>query len=187
MSPQIGLPTIKEDEKAVRTVGWDEDDPLHPHRLPSVKKWVIVLLLCIATICMGFTSSLYASGQDQLIQQMALSREVATLGLSLFIGGLGLGPMFLAPLSEFFGRKPIYLASLILFMVWLVPCAVAKNPATLLVARFLDGVSGSALTSVAGGTVGDLFSREELITPLMFFTASPLSVVLVWITRHQDD
>lgn len=43
----------------------------------------------------------------------------------------------------------------------------------MLIARFLDGISGSAFLSVAGGTVGDMFSRETLQLPMMVFTAAP--------------
>jgi MFS family permease len=55
----------------------------------------------------------------------------------------------------------------------LVYSLVAPNIQTLIVARFFSGVSGSAFLSVAGGTVGDLFHRNELGGPMMFYTASP--------------
>lgn len=42
----------------------------------------------------------------------------------------------------------------------MIPCAVARNMQTMLVARFLDGLAGSAFLSVAGGTVGDLFAKH---------------------------
>lgn len=45
-------------------------------------------------------SSLYTLTYDQLVPEFHSSREVATLGLSLFVAGLGLGPMILSPLSE---------------------------------------------------------------------------------------
>ena len=57
--------------------------------------------------------------------------------------GLGLGPMCLGPLSEFYGRRPIYVCSFAFFLIWLIPCAVAKNFETELVARFIDGFAGS--------------------------------------------
>lgn len=37
----------------------------------------------------------------------------------------------------------------------------------MLVARFFDGVAGAAFLSVAGGTVGDMFPRNELAAPMM--------------------
>lgn len=43
----------------------------------------------------------------------------------------------------------------------------------MLVARFLDGLAGSAFLSVAGGTIGDLFDRSQLQAPMMIYSASP--------------
>lgn len=81
--------------------------------------------------------------------------------------------MVLGPLSEFYGRRPIYIVSIGFFLIWLIPSAVAQNIETMLISRFLDGLAGSAFLSVAGGTVGDLFSRQQLQAPMMIFTASP--------------
>lgn len=44
---------------------------------------------------------------------------------------------------------------------------------TLLVVRFLDGLSGSAFLSVAGGTVVDMFIPQELLVPMTIFTGAP--------------
>ena len=96
--------------------------------------------------------------------------------------------MIVAPLSEvnissvicgratdilqFYGRRPIYIVSLAMFAIWIIPCAVARNIQTLFIARFIDGFAGSAFLSVAGGTVGDMFARHELQAPMMIYTAS---------------
>jgi MFS family permease len=120
---------------------------------------------------------------SQLIPEFHTSRIVCTLGLSLFVAGLGTGPMLLSPLSEvriytymicraspciftlltmhqFYGRRPIYICSFTFFLIFMIPCAVARNIQTMLVARFLDGLAGSAFLSVAGGTVGDMFAKH---------------------------
>jgi multidrug resistance protein len=77
------------------------------------------------------------------------------------------------PSSEFYGRRPIYLVSFSMFFIWIIPSAVAQNIQTMLIARFFDGLSGSAFLSVAGGTVGDMFNREQLQLPMLIYTASP--------------
>jgi MFS family permease len=59
------------------------------------------------------------------------------------------------------------------FLIFVIPSAVAQNIQTMLISRFLDGLSGSAFLSVAGGTVGDLFNREQLQFPMLVYTASP--------------
>ncbi|KAK8024482.1 MFS general substrate transporter [Apiospora rasikravindrae] len=155
-------------------VRWDggDSDPLNPRSLSSLRKWLIFAVVSVSALCVTFTSSVYTSTLGQITQEFGVSNIVGTLGLSLFIIGLAVGPMLLGPLSEFYGRRPIYLVSLTFFLIWLVPEAVAKNIATMLVGRFLCGVSGSAFLAVAGGTAGDLFSREQLTAPMVVFTAT---------------
>ncbi|KAF2223684.1 major facilitator superfamily domain-containing protein [Elsinoe ampelina] len=148
-------------------------DPMNPRSRRKAQKWLINLILSCGSLCTTCTAAVYTQSYPQLERELGVSRIVATLGLSLYIMGLGIGPMFLGPLSEFYGRRPIYLASFSFFLIWLIPCAVAPNIQTLLVGRFLDGISGSAFLSVAGGTVGDLFDRDELSLPMMVYTASP--------------
>ena len=150
-----------------------ESDPMNPRSFSKIRKWVIVLIVSAGSTCVTCASSMYTLTYSQITTEFHISREVATLGLSLFVVGLGLGPMVLGPLSEFYGRRPIYIISFAFFMIWLIPCAVAKNIETELVSRFIDGFAGSAFLSVAGGTVGDMFVRNELQAPMMIFTASP--------------
>lgn len=53
----------------------------------------------ILTVTRTCTSSIYTSTYAQITKEFHCSKIVATLGLSLFIMGLGLGPMLLGPLS----------------------------------------------------------------------------------------
>ncbi|KAH3913841.1 hypothetical protein HBI56_057150 [Parastagonospora nodorum] len=156
------------------TVTWDGDaDPENPRSMSKLRRWCIVLICSSSSLCVTCTSSLYTSTYSQLEPEFGSSRLVCTLGLSLFVAGLGTGPMVLSPLSEFYGRRPIYLCSFAFFLIWMFPCAFANNIQTMLIARFLDGLAGSAFLSVAGGTVGDMFAKHELSAPMMVYTASP--------------
>ncbi|CAI6331964.1 unnamed protein product [Periconia digitata] len=150
-----------------------DSDPMNPRSLPKWRRWSIVLICAASSLCVTCTSSLYTSTYSQLIPDFHTSRIVCTLGLSLFVAGLGTGPMILSPLSEFYGRRPIYIVSFAFFFIFMIPCAFAQNIQTMLVVRFLDGLAGSAFLSVAGGTVGDLFAKHELSAPMMVYTASP--------------
>lgn len=173
-APFPPLPLAQEQEKDFTvTFAPDDSDPLSPRNKSTPRKWSIVLILSSSALCVTCASALYTSTYEQLMPELDISRLVATLGLSLFVCGLGLGPMFLSPLSEFYGRRPVYVAAFGLYLIWLVPCALARNLATMLVARFLDGLAGSAFLSVAGGTVGDMFPKDKLSLPMMVYTASP--------------
>ena len=100
-------------------VHWDGDnDPMNPRSMSKARKWVIVLIVSATSLCVYVsggpncwhvgvltdgrtcTSSLYTSTYGQITKEFHCSQIVATLGLSLFVMGLGIGPMLLAPLSE---------------------------------------------------------------------------------------
>ncbi|GFZ44363.1 hypothetical protein JCM24511_02085 [Saitozyma sp. JCM 24511] len=86
----------------------------------------------------------YSTGVEQMQKEFGFSTEVGTVGLSLFILGFALGPMLLAPLSEYWGRRPVYLVSWTIFTLFQLPLALAKNLQTILVCRFIQGFAGSA-------------------------------------------
>ncbi|KAM6515581.1 hypothetical protein FSOLCH5_009806 [Fusarium solani] len=123
-----------------------------------------------AGLCFTTASSIYSSTYAQMDAEFNCSRIVSTLGISTYVLGIGFGPMFLGPLSEFFGRRLIYLIAWTLYVLWIIPQAVAHNIATMVVARLFDGLAGSAFLAVSGGTVSDLFNRDELQAPMLFYS-----------------
>ncbi|QMW27471.1 hypothetical protein G4B84_002760 [Aspergillus flavus NRRL3357] len=200
------------DESSTFVVSWDENDPMNPRNFNTMRRWLIVIICSLGSLCVTCTSSMYTATYDQITEEFNCSRLIATLGLSFFIWGLGMslshqelawlpclvsdlyssqvsarcfwGPyqrfvyptpgfIALANAPQFYGRRYIYITSFTIFLIWLIPCAVAKNIETMIVCRFFNGVAGSAFLSVAGGTVGDLFARHELSAPMMLYTASP--------------
>jgi hypothetical protein len=150
-----------------------DSDPWNPRNKTTLRKWVIVLIGSACSLCVTCASALYTSTYDQMMVDYHISRLVATVGLTTYVCGLGLGPMVLAPLSEFYGRRMIYICAFGMFFIWMIPCAVAPNIGSMLVFRFIDGLAGSAFLSVAGGTVGDMFPKDKLSAPMMIYTASP--------------
>ncbi|KAL2260944.1 hypothetical protein VTK26DRAFT_4928 [Humicola hyalothermophila] len=140
--------------------------------MPTWRKWVIIGITSTGSFCVTNASASYTATYTQMIAEFNTSRLVATVGLSTFVLGIALGP-FWSPLAEFYGRRPIYLASFAGFIIWLVPSAVAKNIETMIVARFFQGLAGSAFLSVSGGTVGDLFSRDTMLAPMAIFALAP--------------
>lgn len=131
---------------------------------------------CATGLISGYrtvNSTAYTFTYAQIEPEFHTSREVATLGLSFFVLGLACGPLFLAPLSEFYGRRWIYIGSFTMVFIFIIPCAVAQNIETIIITRFFDGVAGSTFLSVAGGTIGDMFDKSELSMPMMVYSGSP--------------
>ncbi|KAL9060639.1 MAG: hypothetical protein Q9162_000590 [Coniocarpon cinnabarinum] len=157
-------------------VQWQPDldhDPTSPRSISKPRKWLVTFAVASSSFCVTCNSSIYTTIYDQIDPRFHISREVSTLGLTTFVGGLMVGPMLLAPLSEFYGRRPIYICAYVMVFVWIIPCAVAQNIGTILVTRWFDGFFASAFLSVAGGTIGDMFHKHELSFPMMVYSGSP--------------
>lgn len=116
--------------------------------------------------CSNLTASImvstaYGSGIPGLKQDFGITDSTTpVLGISTYLLGLALGPLCLAPLSEMYGRRPIYIVAMLIFTVMLLPSALAQNFATLLVARFFAAFAGSVMISNAGGTLNDIATPE---------------------------
>ncbi|GAA95045.1 uncharacterized protein L969DRAFT_104736 [Mixia osmundae IAM 14324] len=166
------LAETKEDKDPF-LVSFADDDPESPLSWPAWKRWSIVLIISMGATCVTCASSMVASTYTAVEPEFGISEEVATLSLSLFVWGLGISPLFLAPLSETYGRRPIYLISFALFLLFNIPVAAAHNAATWLVGRTLTGLFAAPFLSVAGGSVTDMFSGPKTGRPMAIFTASP--------------
>lgn len=173
---QNASPGATPPEKDPYEVGWEngDSDPDNPRSMAHWRKWSVVCITSFGSFCVTNASSIYTSTYRQMDAEFGCSQIVATLGLSFFVLGIALGP-FWSPLAEFYGRRPIYLASFGAFLIWLIPAAVARNIQTMIVVRFFQGLAGSAFLSVSGGTVSDMFARNQMQAPMAVFTLAPFA------------
>ena len=71
--------------------------------------------------------------------------------------------MLWSPLSEIpmIGRNPIYLATLVVFVAFQVPTALATNFGMLLAFRFLTGFFGSPVLATGGASLADIWTPAK--------------------------
>lgn len=76
------------------------DDSDNPRNWSPWHKWRIVLAITLVDLSVSWAASGYSPAEKDMEMIFGVSAEVGTLGLSLYVLGLALGPMTLAPLSE---------------------------------------------------------------------------------------
>ncbi|KAF9239988.1 major facilitator superfamily domain-containing protein, partial [Melanogaster broomeanus] len=103
------------------------------------------------------------SGMQQQIQDyFQTTNFIATLGVGLFNFGSIFGPLIGAPLSELYGRRPVYIGSSVGFVSsFLSGCSAVPNNCQLVDVSALAGLIGSAVFSLYGGSLSDMFSPDE--------------------------
>ncbi|KZP22408.1 MFS general substrate transporter [Athelia psychrophila] len=146
---------------------------LNPQLAPVLKRWITVLVIFSASLCVTCSSSIAASTEAGMASEFGVSKEVTVLGISLFVMGLGLGPLVVGPLSEVHGRNIVYCLSYAAFFAFSWPIAFAPDIAVFLVFRFVTGLCGSAFLSVAGGSVSDMFPNASVANPMAVYTLTP--------------
>ncbi|KAM0546936.1 hypothetical protein ACHAPJ_010596 [Fusarium lateritium] len=154
-------------------VQWIPEDPRNPLLFSTAKRWFITMSVALATLAVALVSSAYTGGITEIIQEFNLSREVSTLGVSLFVVGFAVGPLIWAPLSEVFGRQILFVITYAGLTIFNVACAVAPNGASLLVFRFLAGAFGSSPLTNAGGAIADMFPASQRGLAMAIFAAMP--------------
>lgn len=100
--------------------------------------------------CRTFASSAPSGIVPQLMAKFSFGTEVATLTIALFVAGYCVGPLLWGPLSEQYGRKPVFLISFTAYTGFQVGCALSQNTASILIFRFLGGVFAAAPLANSG-------------------------------------
>ena len=92
----------------------------------------------------------------------------AQVVITSFVFGMGLGTLFVGPLSDAYGRKPVIYAGAGLYALTALACYFANSLDTLLIARVLQGMSVAAARVVSMAIMRDLFKGREMAKIMSF-------------------
>lgn len=102
------------------------------------------------------------------------NQELASFVVSVYVLGYAFGPIIIAPLSELYGRVPVYHVSNVLFIVFTIACAVPSNLNMLIGWRFLQGTFGSCPLTIGGGTISDMIIQHKRGGVMAIWALGPL-------------
>ncbi|KAL7620166.1 hypothetical protein AAE478_009159 [Parahypoxylon ruwenzoriense] len=145
-----------------------------PLTWPTARKGIMVAISCIATCFTAYAAGAYSECADLLAANLKTTREGALVGVTTFCIGFAVAPMALAPISEVYGRYPIFAVAGLVFVVFQAVCGVVTNLAGILIARFLKGVGGSVFSTMVGGVIADMYEKEDRNTPMALFSGAVL-------------
>ncbi|KAK6457376.1 multidrug resistance protein 2 [Scheffersomyces xylosifermentans] len=157
--------TVKGEEDSKVIVTWDsEDDPENPYNWPLYQKLLLLGELAFLTVSVYMAAAIYTPGVTDIMEKFDISETLATLPLTLFVIGYGLGPMFLSPMTEnaAIGRTNVYIITLFIFFILQIPTALSNNIAGLCVLRFISGFFASPALATGGATIGDIISMPYM-------------------------
>ena len=104
----------------------------NPFLWSKTRKSFMTWLSCLITVSAAYSSGSYIATADQLTQKWGISSVAYNTGITIFTVGFGIAPMALAPLSEEYGRRPVFLASGLLYVGKIMPASTASKSGLLM-------------------------------------------------------
>lgn len=126
------------------------------------QKWFLMSWVIIMCTFSPMISSICAPGTSLTLEEFDVSsRTIGTLMITIYVLGYAVGPLFLAPLSEMYGRAVVINWSTAFFNAFLLGCSLAPNMPALIAMRLLAGIGGSAIMTIVSSCIGDVFRVHE--------------------------
>lgn len=119
-------------------VDFEENDPDDPRSWPLWYRSYTIFAVSFATWSTVLYSSSYTSSMPGMMKEFGITSEpVATLGVTTYLFGLAIGSLVLAPMSEIWGRRPVYIGAMAFFCIMVLPCALGTSLGEILGVRFI--------------------------------------------------
>ncbi|OCK83025.1 MFS transporter [Lepidopterella palustris CBS 459.81] len=147
------------------------NDPGNPKNWSKGKKWAITVSMSTIVFTVTFASTVYSVAIGVVAEKFHVAPVVSTLGVSLFVLGFVFGPILFGPASEVFGRRIPMFAGYLVFAIFQIPVAVARNIETIMLGRFLGGFFAAAPISIVGGALADIWDPIERAYAICVFAA----------------
>lgn len=141
---------------------------------PSPPTWLLVALTSIGP----FTLQILVPSLPGLARLFGVAPASAQLALTGYLAGVAVGQLLYGPLSDRFGRKPLAVAGLALFLAASLAAAFAATVSGLILGRIVQAVGGCSGMVLARAMIRDCFPRDRAASVMAFvlagMTAAPM-------------
>jgi DHA1 family bicyclomycin/chloramphenicol resistance-like MFS transporter len=136
---------------------------------PTAKPSLIALLIAVAAVSpLGI--NMYLPSMPGMARAFAVDFTTIQLTLSLYLAAMALGQLIIGSLSDRFGRRPVLLIGLTVFMIGSLICLSAQNVGVLIGGRVVQAVGGCAGITLSRAIVRDLYGRNQVASMIGYVT-----------------
>lgn len=132
---------------------------------------LLPIILLLAPIS-GMGIDIYTPSLPHISTVFAVSHFVAKNTITVYLLGFALGQIFAGSLSEVYGRKPVLIVGLVVFIISCLTAAAAKNIEVLIISRFIQGLAVTAPVVMVKALATDSYTREEMKKISTYFVIS---------------
>ncbi|KAK5047383.1 hypothetical protein LTR84_006906 [Exophiala bonariae] len=138
-----------------------EDSQNDPLNWPAWRRDLALLSLGFYCMLGGGITPILAAGFHDVADTYHVTYAQVALTTGLYMMGLGVGSVLFSPTAILYGKRPVYLASAVMFILTSVWCAMAPSYAQLATARVFQGISVSPVECLPSATIAEIFFLHE--------------------------
>lgn len=121
----------------------------------------LIFLIFLLNMTGPMSTDLYLSAFPTLLNEFGTTEEILNFTLVGFFISFAIGMLFIGPLSDKIGRKPVLLAGIFIYGLSSLFCSFSTNVEMLILFRITQAIGAGGMVSVSTAMVKDSFSDEE--------------------------
>jgi DHA1 family bicyclomycin/chloramphenicol resistance-like MFS transporter len=136
---------------------------------PGASPAFIALLVAVAAVSpLGI--NMYLPSMPGMARALEVDFTTIQLTLSLYLAAMAFGQLIMGPMSDRFGRRPVLLIGLGIFVIGSLICLTAQNVGLLIIGRIVQAVGGCAGITLSRAIVRDLYGRNQVASMIAYVT-----------------
>lgn len=132
-----------------------------PSTPPAVPPASFAVFLVAITALGPMSTDFYLPALPALARALGTDTAGAQLTLSVYMIGFAFGQLILGPLSDRYGRRPVMLAGMAVYVLAAAACALATSIGALVAARFVMALGACAGPVLGRAVVRDIYGPHD--------------------------
>lgn len=132
------------------------------------RRFLLMLIAVAAVSPLGI--NLYLPSMPGMAAALEVDYAAVQFTLSVYLAAVALGQLFIGPVSDRYGRRPVLLGGLVMFVVGSVVCMLAPTAGVLNLGRVIQALGGCAGIALSRAIVRDLYDRTQAASMIAYVT-----------------
>ncbi|GAB2886606.1 MDR family MFS transporter [Paraburkholderia jirisanensis] len=131
-----------------------------PHSVSASQRSLILGTIMLATFMVSIEATIVATAMPRVVGQLGGFAYYSWVFSAFLLAQSATTPIY-GKLADMFGRKPVLLTGIVLFLAGSLLCGFGWSMTSLIAFRVLQGLGAGAIYPIAMTLIGDLYTLEE--------------------------